>query len=124
MSTSLIEQLKVVQSFDQQAPHVPMKSITITVTGSIADSQHPGRRIYKWTTWTGQTDSKIESVIKDFQRNFPVEFGSCQELHLKYNNRLFDKKGQLKQLGLGGKASVELVSFASEKAITRNNGFT
>jgi hypothetical protein len=123
-STQLIEQMRVAQSFDQQAPHVPMKTITITVTGSIADSQHPGRRIFKWTTWSGATDSKIEAVIKDFQRKFPVDFGSCQELHLKYNNRLFDKKGQLKQLGLGSKATVELVSFASEKEITRNNGFT
>jgi hypothetical protein len=124
MGSSLIEQMKVVQSFDQQAPPVPLKSITVTVTGSIADASHHGRRVYKWTTWTGSTDAKIEVLIKDFQRKFPVDFGGCEELHLKYNNRLFDKKGQLKQLGLGSKASVELVSFASEKVITENNGFT
>jgi hypothetical protein len=124
MSTPLIEQIKMVQAFDQQAPPVAMKSISITVTGSIADSAHPGRRIFKWTNWTGATDSKIEVVIKDFQRKFPVEFGSCQELHLKYNNRLFDKKGILRQLSLENRATVELVSFASEKEIAQHSGFT
>jgi hypothetical protein len=122
--SSLIEQMKVVQSFEQQMASVPLKSITVNVNGSVADALHPGRRIYKWTTWSGSTDSKIETLIKDFQRKFPVEFGACQELTLKYNNRLFDKKGQIKQLGLGSKAAVELVSFASEKEITRKNGFT
>jgi hypothetical protein len=125
MCATLIDRLIIPQNFEREAPAISVRSIMVTVNASMADSMHPGRRLYGRAAFTIEADKDVNALVAKFKETCRVlEFGSCRTLLLRYNNRLYEKSTKLKQLGLSTKATLELISVESEKEAAHNNGFT
>jgi hypothetical protein len=124
MCAALIDSLIIPQNFEPEAAAISVRSIMVPVNASMADSMHPGRRLYGRAAFTIEADKDVHALVTRFKETCRVlEFGRCRML-LRHNNRLYDKSTKLKQLGLSTKATLELISVESEKEATHNNGFT